>query len=357
MPSSSTSPTAARRWRTVSSTCWTTPSTGRTIREQIRLLFQLDHLATRARRNAENLIILGGRQPSRQWRDAVPVRDVIRSAIAETEHFSRVRITGLPPVAVVGRAAGDVVHMFAELLDNATAFAPPDAHAEVHGNTVGRGVVIEIEDQGLGIPPADRDAMNANLLNPPDYDVMALGSDSRLGMFVVARLAARHGIRVTLTESMYGGTRVVVLLPTTLMEPAEEPRPDGDTQVAATPVAEPVPEWPSYDPAERDAMADTAVVDAVVDAVVQAPTPEETTNTIAPVVVADEPGAGRQNGRRVLHRPATNPPPLPRRRRQAHLAPQLAKPTGAPDARSADQIRSAISAFQQGTRQGRDDDS
>ncbi len=332
--------------------------------EQIRLLFQLDHLATRARRNAENLIVLGGRQPSRQWRDAVPMRDVIRSAIAETEHFARIRITGLPQIAVAGRAAGDVVHLFAELLDNATAFAPPDAHAEVHGNSVGRGVVIEIEDQGLGIPPAERDAMNAKLLDPPDYGVMALSSDARLGMFVVARLAARHGIRVTLTESVYGGTRVIVLLPSDIVEESDQPVTADDGIV----VAPAIPDWPRHEPAEP-AIVDPDVVDAVEDMVVDGiPATERTlpgfpveqaTPGITPTAVTEEPFVPRPVGERLLNRQPGSPPPLPHRRRQAHLVPQLATPnTSAEDngSRSADQTRSAIAAFQHGTRQGRDDD-
>jgi signal transduction histidine kinase len=413
--------------------------------EQVRLLFQLDHLATRARRNAENLIILGGRQPSRQWRTAVPIRDVLRSAIAETEHFTRIRISRLPQVAIAGRAVGDVVHLFAELLDNATAFAPPDARAEVHGNLVGRGVVIEIEDQGLGIQPQDRDVINANLLNPPDYGVMALSSDSRLGLFVVARLAARHGVRVTLTESVYGGTRVVVLLPTALIE-------DAPDTVASTPNAVHGVRRDIVDDGSRDTSGDTAAIEPVwphrepVDSMAEPitdPTPEPAiqattpmvdrptidrptvdgptvdgepddapTEISMPVVEADPQVAPAQrnglarhsgNGANGTRPPATNgngtrppangtrppapngngtgngsrshaangdagrapaggPPPLPRRRRQTNLVPQLAVPpvaradADADGPRSAEQVRSAISAFQRGTRQGRNDD-
>jgi signal transduction histidine kinase len=220
--------------------------------QQVQFLFQLDHLATKARRNAENLIILGGKRPARQWRDAIPIRDVVRSAIGETEHFARVKIQRLPAISVTGPAVGDLVHLLAELLDNATAFAPPEARAEVSGNMVGRGAVLEIEDQGLGIPAGARDGLNANLHTPQDYGVMALTSDSRLGLFVVARLAARHGIQVTLTDSIYGGTRAVVLLPAALLEnPEDRPEPleidaaepaDADTRL--------MPVWPKAEPAE-----------------------------------------------------------------------------------------------------------
>jgi signal transduction histidine kinase len=323
--------------------------------EQVTLLFQLDHLATKARRNAENLIILGGKQPSRQWRNAVPIRDVLRSAIAETEHFTRIRITGLPPVAIAGRAMGDVVHLFAELLDNATAFAPPDARAEVRGNTVGKGVVVEIEDQGLGIPPAERDGINASLLNPPDYGVMALSTDSRLGLFVVARLAGRHGIRVTLTESVYGGTRVIVLLPTTLIEEAAEPQLPEDTVSAIDQPAIDQPAWPHRDPEPADEQ----------DVVVR-------TERFQPVEAPAQRNGGHprlERGTNGARPPTGAPPPLPRRRRRSHMAPQLAastqlstqlstQPSNYDDEpRSAEQTRSAITAFQRGTREARNDGS
>lgn len=362
--------------------------------QQVQFLFQLDHLATRARRNAENLIILGGRRPSRQWRDAVPIRDVVRSAIAETEHFARIKIARLPGIAIVGPGVADVVHLLAELLDNATAFAPPDARAEVRGNMVGRGAVIEIEDQGLGIPPEIRETLNASLLTPPDYGVMALTSDSRLGLFVVARLAARHGIRVSLTESAYGGTRAVVLVPTSLIEDAP-----ADRDPAALENEPEMPEWPNTEPADTElAPVDLAPMDlAPID-------PEPITEIVKVngnghnghngnghngngngwsnglgvggshngVGNGLDPGSG--NGFHAdtdedthptvvtnpVARPvAGDPPPLPRRRRQTHLAPQLAS---GPDHaagddedgwRSAEYMRDAISAFQRGTHRAR----
>jgi signal transduction histidine kinase len=333
--------------------------------EQVKLLFQLDHLATRARRNAENLIILGGRQPSRQWRTAVPIRDVLRSAIAETEHFTRIRITGLPQVAVAGRAVGDLVHLFAELLDNATAFAPPDARAEVRGNTVGRGVVIEVDDQGLGIPPADRETINANLLNPPDYGVMALSTDSRLGLFVVARLAGRHGIRVTLTESVYGGTRVIVLLPTALIEEPADTGTPLTVQAGEPVIATDEPAWPHREPVDSgtEPRPEDAMTEIVPPVVITARESVRTEQN--PPVAARIGGHTRQaverNGAGTARPPAGAPPPLPRRRRQTHMVPQLAVPS-APDGadtdgpRSAEQIRSAITAFQRGTRDARDGD-
>jgi len=189
--------------------------------ELLTLLFSLDHLATRARRNAENLIILGGEQPGRRWRQPVSLVTLVRSAIGETEQYARVTTRELPNCQVNGNAVADLVHVLAELLDNATAFAPPTAKVEIRGNIVGRGVVIEIEDQGLGIAPEHRERLNAMLRDVPDFDVMALSAEPRLGLFVVARLAARHGIQVTLSESRsYGGTKAIVLIPSALL--AEE---------------------------------------------------------------------------------------------------------------------------------------
>lgn len=196
--------------------------------EQLELLFQLDHLTTRQRRNAENLIILGGGQPGRRWRNPVSIAEIVRGAAAETEDFARVKTAKLPSLSVIGPVVGDLVHLLAELIDNATTFSPPGARVDIRGNVVGRGVVLEIEDQGLGIEPARADDLNNMLANPPDFGIMALSSEPRLGLFVVARLAARHGISVTLRESAYGGTRAIVLVRNELLGPESDARPTSD---------------------------------------------------------------------------------------------------------------------------------
>ncbi|MFR9732145.1 nitrate- and nitrite sensing domain-containing protein [Saccharopolyspora sp. MS10] len=193
--------------------------------DRMALLFGLDHLATRARRNAENLIILGGGRPGRRWSRPIELSDVLRSAVAETKHYARVRVQRPPDLALHGDAVADTVHLLAELLDNATSFSPPDARVSVHSHAVARGVVVEVEDRGLGIADADRDAANAMLAEPPEFDAMALRSDSRLGLFVVARLADRHGISVELRTSAYGGTRAIVLVPEKLIVEPIDPGP------------------------------------------------------------------------------------------------------------------------------------
>jgi hypothetical protein len=128
----------------------------------------------------------------------------------------------------------DLIHLLAELVDNATSFSPPQSQVEVRGNAVGRGVVVEIEDQGLGIEPDDLEQINAMLHHPPDFGVMALSTESRIGLFVVARLAARHGIKVTLRDSVYDGTRATVLIPSALIaETPEEPEAGGPRETAS----------------------------------------------------------------------------------------------------------------------------
>ncbi|WP_068029397.1 sensor histidine kinase, partial [Nocardia mexicana] len=194
--------------------------------EQLELLFQLDHLATRARRNAENLTILGGEQPGRRWRKPVPLLEVVRSAVSESLDYTRIQTGRMPETPIASNAVADTIHLLAELMDNATAFSPPQSRVEVSGAVVGKGVVVEIVDQGLGMPDTELAERNSMLADPPDFSVAALSSDTRLGMFVVAKLSTRHGISVRLSESVYGGVRAVVLIPSALIEsaaPQEDP--------------------------------------------------------------------------------------------------------------------------------------
>ncbi|MBT0770658.1 nitrate- and nitrite sensing domain-containing protein [Kineosporia sp. J2-2] len=191
----------------------------------LKLLFQLDHLATRARRHAENLVILGGKQPGRRWSQPVPLIDVVRGATGETINYEQVISRRVPEVRVASDRAADIIHILAELIDNATSFGPPGSTVEVRGEIVGKGVVLEIEDRGLGMTAEQRDQLNRQLSDVPDFGDVALSADTRLGLFVVGRLAARHEIRVTLRESVaYGGTIAVVLLPMpVLIDPLSTP--------------------------------------------------------------------------------------------------------------------------------------
>ncbi|WP_156096178.1 sensor histidine kinase [Amycolatopsis jejuensis] len=404
--------------------------------DQLDTLFRLDHLSTRARRNAENLIILGGGQPGRQWRNPVSLVELVRGAAAETEDFARVKTAKLPSAAVRGPVVGDLVHLLAELIDNATSFSPPESRVELRGNVVGKGVVIEVEDQGLGIEPDQADEFNAMLADPPDFGIMALSEEPRLGLFVVARLASRHGISVHLRDSAYGGTRAIVLIRKDLLAPisetdpedggvaesgsvagelspatesvriageserftAERPRPVPDSPrvgadsprngvEAGRPVAEsarPVPE--SFRPAgEYHSPAPESARPAVEPQRLEPQHPEPQRPVLparravrppaadAPPVRPPRLPQGRpqheqraaENGRGAVEngRPPGRPA-LPQRRRQQNLVPQLrsgrpiADPAEADEVRedSPEQARSRLTAFQQGTRRGREAD-
>jgi signal transduction histidine kinase len=180
---------------------------------QLASLFQLDHLAARARRTTENLIILGGKQPGRRWRKPVPLLEVLRAAVSETEQYARVQVEQVADVAITGAAVADTVHLVAELVDNATSFSPPGSPVEVTSRTVARGVVVDVSDQGLGMKEGVRQWANGMMAEAPEFDAMALRADSSLGLFVVARLAAKLGITVTFDPSRYGGLRATVLIP------------------------------------------------------------------------------------------------------------------------------------------------
>ncbi|HEY9415412.1 MAG TPA: nitrate- and nitrite sensing domain-containing protein, partial [Pseudonocardia sp.] len=167
--------------------------------EQLANLFQLDHLATRMRRNSENLLVLAGSDLAKRANQAVPVVDVLRAAVSETEQYQRVVVQTTPEVQIMGRAASDLVHLIAELLDNATNFSPPDTQVVVSSTRTPDGsVLMEIADQGVGMPGEDLISANNRLSGPAEVSV---STSRRMGLFVVGRLASRHGIGVRLASS------------------------------------------------------------------------------------------------------------------------------------------------------------
>ncbi|MET8576608.1 ATP-binding protein [Streptomyces sp. NPDC005012] len=202
-------------------------------------LFHVDHLATRVRRHAENLAVLGGAVSRRQWSEPIPVEEVLRSAVAEVEQYARVRV--VPPVegSIRGHAVADVIHLLAELVENATVFSPPHTQVAIRAEAVAAGLAVEVEDRGLGMPSEEQDRMNALLADPGTVDVGGLLADGRIGLYVVSQLARRHGVRVRLGGNIYGGVQAVLVLPQSLLGPATtEPSP------AASDTPADVGEWP-----------------------------------------------------------------------------------------------------------------
>jgi len=196
--------------------------------DQLEELFRLDHLTTRMRRHAESLIILSGSAPGRAWRKPVPVIDIVRAAIAEVEDYTRVEVANMPGSAIDGSAAADLTHLIAELVENATLYSPPDTTVHVRGDRVSNGYSVEVEDRGLGLQPQEYESYNKVLADPPEFD---LADSDRLGLFVVAKLAQRHSIKVLLRRSPFGGTTAIVFVPDRLVTDQQElPAADSDGQ-------------------------------------------------------------------------------------------------------------------------------
>jgi PAS domain S-box-containing protein len=178
-------------------------------------LFRMDHLATRMRRNVENLIVLSGVDQRRRWSESVPLRDVVEAAVAEVEDYSRVQVAGIHDLTLAGQAASDVAHLLAELVENATSFSSPTTGVEVSGGPAANGYVLEIEDHGIGMSDAELAEANRRLAAPLAADNIAVSR--MMGFHVVGRLAARHGIRVQLRPRWFGGVTALVLLPVGLL--------------------------------------------------------------------------------------------------------------------------------------------
>ncbi|GAA3785950.1 nitrate- and nitrite sensing domain-containing protein [Streptomyces coacervatus] len=288
-------------------------------------LYELDSTASQLRRYEENLVIISGEQPRRSWREPVALIDILRSAVGEVAEYQRVEVHTDEDVYLAPPAVADVIHLLAELIDNATAYSPSPAPVGVRAALVAKGLAVEVEDRGLGLSDEDYASFNAQLAVEPQFDVVALADDLRLGMFVIARLATRHGIAVTLRPSPYGGTTAIVLLPHEIVVREATPAvsaddaPDTEEPTAAEEPAQPVRE-PRAAPPARTATA---------------PAP-----------------SGRRDGIA----------PLPRRVPQTSLAAELREePTGGElnghaEEFTAEQAASSLAGFQRGTLQARDDD-
>ncbi|MGW0837695.1 nitrate- and nitrite sensing domain-containing protein [Streptomyces prunicolor] len=185
-------------------------------------LYRVDHLATRMRRNAESLTVLSGAAPRRRWKHAVPLADLLRSAVSEIEGYTRVVVEPLPPIAVLGPAVGDTIHLMAELIENGVTFSPPHTEVRVRALPVAQGYAVEVEDRGLGLTTEEYAAANELLHHPKDFSFTTLGEDPRLGLFTVGHLAQRHGVTASLQASSYGGSLAVVVIPHALTESAAD---------------------------------------------------------------------------------------------------------------------------------------
>ena len=344
--------------------------------QELEDLFRIDHLTTRMRRHAESLIILSGHSPARGWRNPVPLVDVLRAAVAEVEDYTRIRATSATQASLAGPAVGDVIHMLAELAENATMFSPPNTPVVIHGDTVGKGFAVEIEDRGLGMNDEQLLRVNDLLQNPPPFDP---ASSDQLGLFVAGQLAKRHDIKVSLRPSPYGGTTAIVLIPQNLVVPEGSHAKDPATPVLTdsaerfkgrhaldwarvgegggplpAPTGATAPWTESMIPAMRDP-ADTADLGMVP---LGSPVLPEPGMSLGGTGFGTGPlgtGGGLDTG-------DFDEPGLPRRVRQASLAPQLrdtaAERAPAPAAddfwtRSPEETRSTVTAIQQGWERGR----
>ena len=215
--------------------------------ETLENLFRLDHLATRMRRNSEDLIVLSGAEPARRWSQPVPLVDVVRAALAEVEDYNRVELLPIDDIGVAGQAVSDVVHLLAELVENATSFSPPGTKVQVAGQQVSNGYVLEIEDRGLGMSDEELVEANERLANPPIVD---FALSRMLGLYVVARLAQRYNVKVQLRHSWYGGITALVLLPPTVAVRA--PMPEAIEAPSRRGPAELVPSTKPVEPAAEE---------------------------------------------------------------------------------------------------------
>ncbi|MFJ3928588.1 nitrate- and nitrite sensing domain-containing protein [Streptomyces sp. NPDC090022] len=225
--------------------------------DQLENLFRLDHLATRMRRNGENLLILAGEEPGRRWDQPVPLVDVLRAASSEVEQYERIELSGVSEAEIHGQAVTDLVHLLAELLENATTFSSPQTKVRVNATRLPDGrVMVEIHDKGIGLTAEDFADINHKLANPPTVDAAI---SQRMGLFVVGRLSDRHGIRVQLRPSgEQAGTTSLVMLPDAITHGGGgEGIPDDDFTVSSM-----IPQQPAFESAPMRTAAELGFDDS-----------------------------------------------------------------------------------------------
>jgi signal transduction histidine kinase len=326
-------------------------------------LFRVDHLSTRMRRQAESLAVIGGAASRRQWSRPVTVYEVLRSAIAEVEHYNRVKV--VPPVegTLDGGAVADIIHLLAELVENATKFAPPHTQVLLRAEPVTAGLAIEIEDRGLGIPRENQRRLNDLLADLERIDIDELLHDGRIGLLVVSALSRRHSVAVRLQTNLYGGTQAVVVIPKELigaeqeLEARPEPVPALSTGSSAAPAApaalsSSIPlsgSGQGLGTTRTSVLSDHDAADGRLGEPSTAAWADQ--SAVAPARQPD-----RQTD---LDHPddAGQRPDLPRRHAQANLVPELLTAPAPPDDGSdTDHNPGLMAAFQKGMRSGQEED-
>ncbi|MGI5347750.1 ATP-binding protein [Streptomyces sp. CA-250714] len=303
--------------------------------ELLKGVFHVDHIATRTRRHAENLAVLGGAAAHRQWTRPVPLSEALRSAVAEVEQYTRVQL--VPPIegTVRGHAVADVIHLLAELIENATVFSGPDTQVLVRTQRVTAGIAVEVEDRGLGMDPGVQNRLNAVLAEPGRNAVPELVRDGRIGLYVVSTLARRHGIVVQLQSNIYGGVQAVAVLPQRVLG---RPR-DQDTSLPPEPAAHPDDEL-TPDTGPQTGPGAAAVAGAEEDpGEVSRPAPEAAPGSGPTAGSGAAPGSGATAGSAATPGPAADPGsaagPDPRPRARARgkgRGPATPLPLGSPGA-------------------------
>ncbi len=375
--------------------------------ELLDLLFSLDHGLNQIRKNTENMMLLVNARPGRRWRNPVPLRKILRQAISETTQYRRVDLEPVPDVQIIGGAVGEISHLIAELLDNALKYSNPEkpnSRVTVSSEQVPAGLVVEVEDRGLGMTPEDRARYNRALRESPEFDLLKLPNTTQLGFVVIARLARTLDIRVELVSTPYNGIKAIVLVPEKLIAPEnsrhlgsresrheeaviDQRRPhagDGETTMefaavgarsrAATsqagrsenyslPRRPPQPHPSDNGPVGPDqrsfAPGRPSTDPAPAVNVSSGFTPEGTgfrQPAPSPQSIQAQPSSARPPEGR------SGRPPLPERQPQKHMAPQLrggyedrSPEVDTEDLRTPEETRSRFSAFQRGTRDGRRD--
>ncbi|MFL6072477.1 MAG: nitrate- and nitrite sensing domain-containing protein [Mycobacteriales bacterium] len=197
--------------------------------DRLSEMFKLDHLATRMRRNDENLLVLAGENNARRWSRPVSLVNVLRAAASEVEQYARVELTALEnDLPISGHAVNDVVHLIAELLENATGYSSPRTKVLVSSRMVGPNLMVEIEDQGIGMAPQKLAAINERLSRPPTATEVDVSK--HMGLYVVSQLAGRHRIKVQLRASPLGGVIAMILIPAACLRPQGDFQQGGDQQ-------------------------------------------------------------------------------------------------------------------------------